>query len=99
MLWLGAPQVDELEREKKLILDGRMSLDEAPRELVDHPVFQISQLIKQILLGGKVSSRKSKVFFFVYFVFAHFYGAAGTRPFAVPRFITVKLCSSATQSG
>ncbi|XP_052129930.1 neurosecretory protein VGF-like [Frankliniella occidentalis] len=50
----GCRQVDELEREKKLILDGRMSLDEAPKELVDHPVFQISQFIKNVLLGGKI---------------------------------------------
>lgn len=47
--------MDELEREKKLILDGRMSLEEAPKELIDHPVFQISQFIKDVLVGGKVS--------------------------------------------
>ena len=47
--------MDELEREKKLILDGRMSLEEAPKELIDHPVFQISQFIKEVFVGGKVS--------------------------------------------
>ncbi|KAK3907277.1 A disintegrin and metalloproteinase with thrombospondin motifs 20 [Frankliniella fusca] len=56
---IRAREVDELEREKKLILSGRMSLDEAPKELVDHPVFQISQFIKNILLGGKMAASVS----------------------------------------
>jgi hypothetical protein len=42
-------QAEELEREKSLILAGKMPVKEASKELMEHPVFKISQLTKSIV--------------------------------------------------
>lgn len=41
-------QLWELEREKKLILEGKMGVDDAPY-IADHPVFKVSKMINSIL--------------------------------------------------
>lgn len=35
-------QVEELQREKSLILNGKMPVEDAPVELANHPVFKIA---------------------------------------------------------
>uniref|UniRef100_A0A1B6KYD6 Uncharacterized protein n=1 Tax=Graphocephala atropunctata TaxID=36148 RepID=A0A1B6KYD6_9HEMI len=42
-------EIAEVEREKRLILEGKMPVEEAPQALSNHPVFQIAQLAKKIL--------------------------------------------------
>ena len=42
-------QIGEVEREKRLILEGKMAVEEAPAELANHPVFKITQLTNEIL--------------------------------------------------
>lgn len=39
----------EVEREKHLILEGKMAVEEAPEELANHPVFKITQMTNKIL--------------------------------------------------
>lgn len=39
----------EVEREKHLILEGKMPVEEAPEELANHPVFKITQMTNKIL--------------------------------------------------
>ncbi|XP_023702358.1 uncharacterized protein LOC111861758 [Cryptotermes secundus] len=39
----------EVEREKKLILEGKIPVEEASKELMKHPVFEISKLTKKII--------------------------------------------------
>lgn len=41
-------QLWELEREKKLILEGKMGVEDAPY-IADHPVFKVSKMINSIL--------------------------------------------------
>ncbi|CAG2059227.1 unnamed protein product, partial [Timema podura] len=41
-------QAEEVEREKRLILQGKIPMEEAPKELADHPVLLISQITKKI---------------------------------------------------
>jgi hypothetical protein len=43
-----------MEREKKLVLEGRLPAGEASKELANHPVFRISQLTKEIMEGKKM---------------------------------------------
>lgn len=38
-----------MEREKHLILEGKMAVEEAPEELANHPVFKITQMTNKIL--------------------------------------------------
>jgi len=38
-----------VEREKTLVLAGKMPVNEASMELMEHPVFKISQLTKSII--------------------------------------------------
>jgi hypothetical protein len=42
-------QAEEVEREKSLILAGKMPAKEASKELMEHPVFKISQLTRSII--------------------------------------------------
>jgi hypothetical protein len=49
-------QAEEVEREKKLILEGKIPVKEASKELKEHPVFKISQLTKHI-----IEEKKAKV--------------------------------------
>ncbi|KAJ9573987.1 hypothetical protein L9F63_008645, partial [Diploptera punctata] len=42
-------EAEEVEREKKLILEGKLPLEEASQQLMDHPVFQVSRLTKKII--------------------------------------------------
>jgi len=42
-------QAEEVEREKTLVLAGKMPVNEASMELMEHPVFKISQLTKSII--------------------------------------------------
>jgi hypothetical protein len=42
-------QAEEVEREKKLILEGKIPVEEASKELMKHPVFEISKLTKKII--------------------------------------------------
>jgi hypothetical protein len=42
-------QAEEVEREKKLILEGKIPVEEASKELMKHPVFKISKLTKKII--------------------------------------------------
>jgi hypothetical protein len=42
-------QVEEVEREKTLVLAGKIPVKEASKELMEHPVFKISQLTKTII--------------------------------------------------
>ncbi|KAG8325974.1 hypothetical protein J6590_054187 [Homalodisca vitripennis] len=42
-------EIAEVEREKRLILEGKMPIEEAPEALSNHPVFQITQKANQIL--------------------------------------------------
>ncbi|XP_046677362.1 uncharacterized protein LOC124365426 [Homalodisca vitripennis] len=42
-------EVGEVEREKHLILEGKMAVEEAPEELANHPVFKITQMTNKIL--------------------------------------------------
>jgi hypothetical protein len=49
-------QAEEVEREKKLILEGKIPVEGASKELMNHPVFRISQLTK-----GMIEGKKTKV--------------------------------------
>jgi hypothetical protein len=49
-------QAEEVERENKLILEGKIPAEEASTELMQHPVFKISQLTKKI-----IEDKKAKV--------------------------------------
>uniref|UniRef100_A0A8D8XGM2 Uncharacterized protein n=1 Tax=Cacopsylla melanoneura TaxID=428564 RepID=A0A8D8XGM2_9HEMI len=51
----------EIDRQKKLILDGKMSFSEAPPELTNHPVFKITQITHQMLDDKKKKSKRRKV--------------------------------------
>ena len=42
-------QAEEVEREKTLVLAGKMPVKEASKELMEHPVFKMSQLTKSII--------------------------------------------------
>jgi len=42
-------QAEEVEREKTLVLAGKIPVQEASKELMEHPVFKISQLTKSII--------------------------------------------------
>jgi hypothetical protein len=46
-------QAEEVEREKKLILEGKIPVEEASKELKNHPVFRISELTKEMIEGKK----------------------------------------------
>lgn len=50
-------QAEEVEREKTLVLAGKIPVKEASKELMEHPVFKMSQLTKSIIeeKGRKVS--------------------------------------------
>lgn len=50
-------QLGELEREKKLILEGKMSVDDAPY-IADHPVFIVSKMTNSILEEKRQQVRK-----------------------------------------
>lgn len=39
----------EVDREKKLILNGKMAVEDGPAELANHPGFKITQFTKKIL--------------------------------------------------
>lgn len=47
-------QAEEVEREKKLILEGKIPIEAAPKELKNHPVCKINQITKKILEEKKV---------------------------------------------
>jgi hypothetical protein len=55
-------QAEEVEREKKLILEGKIPVEEASKELMEHPEFKISQLTRKIIeeKRTKVSALKSE---------------------------------------
>lgn len=42
-------QAEEVEREKTLVLAGKIPVKEVSKELMEHPVFKISQLTKTII--------------------------------------------------
>lgn len=42
-------QAEEVEREKALVLAGKIPVKEASKELLEHPVFKVSQLTKSII--------------------------------------------------
>lgn len=42
-------QAEEVEREKTLVLAGKIPVKEASKELMEHPVFKMSQLTKTII--------------------------------------------------
>jgi hypothetical protein len=42
-------QAEEVEREKTLVLTGKLPVKEASKELMEHPVFKISQITKTII--------------------------------------------------
>jgi hypothetical protein len=42
-------QAEEVERERTLILEGKIPVKEASKELMEHPVFKISQLTRNII--------------------------------------------------
>jgi hypothetical protein len=50
-------QAEEVERQKQLILEGKIPVEKASKELMQHPVLKISQLTKKIIgeKGAKVS--------------------------------------------
>nr|CAD7447304.1 unnamed protein product [Timema bartmani] len=45
---IAVREAEEVEREKRLILQGKIPMEEAPKELADHPVLLISQITKKI---------------------------------------------------
>lgn len=49
-----------MEREKHLILEGKMAVEEAPEELANHPVFKITQMTNKIL-----DEKRQKVLYFL----------------------------------
>lgn len=51
-------QAEEVERQKQLILEGKIPVEKASKELMQHPVLKISQLTKKIIgeKGAKVSA-------------------------------------------
>lgn len=53
---------DEVEREKRLILSGRMPIEDAPAELEDHPVFRITQFTRKILQEKREKAMKRQTF-------------------------------------
>lgn len=57
---IKARELAEVEREKRLILAGRMPMDDAPAELADHPVFKVTQLANKILEERKLKEEKKK---------------------------------------
>jgi hypothetical protein len=42
-------QAEEMEREKKLIIEGKIPVQEASKELMEHPIFKISKLTRNII--------------------------------------------------
>jgi hypothetical protein len=54
-------QAEEVEREKKLILEGKIPVKEASKELLEHPVFKITQLTKDIIEEQKAKVSAVKV--------------------------------------
>jgi hypothetical protein len=52
-------QAEEVEREKKLILEGKIPVEKASKELLQQPVFKISQLTKKIVQDS--NSKVSRV--------------------------------------
>jgi hypothetical protein len=42
-------QAEEIQRERKLILDGKLPVNEKCKEMMEHPVFKVSQLRKKSL--------------------------------------------------
>uniref|UniRef100_A0A1B6DSZ3 Uncharacterized protein n=3 Tax=Clastoptera arizonana TaxID=38151 RepID=A0A1B6DSZ3_9HEMI len=54
-------ELQEVEREKRLILDGKMSLEDAPAELSRHPVFRVTQQVRKILDERKYKAESSKI--------------------------------------
>ncbi|KAI5704697.1 hypothetical protein M8J75_007969 [Diaphorina citri] len=50
----------EIDRQKKLILDGKMPFSDAPSELTNHPVFKITQITHQMLDEKKYKAKRCK---------------------------------------
>lgn len=50
-------EAQEVEREKILILEGKIPVEEASKELMEHPVFKISQLTKKIIEEKRAKMR------------------------------------------
>ena len=46
-------QEQEVEREKQLILEGKLPVDRASKELLKHPVFKVSQMTRRIIQGKR----------------------------------------------
>jgi hypothetical protein len=55
-------QAEEVEREKKLILEGKIPVEEASKELMEHPVFKISKLTKKIIEEKRTKVSVLKLF-------------------------------------
>ncbi|KAJ4449384.1 hypothetical protein ANN_00783 [Periplaneta americana] len=50
-------EAEKVEREKKLVLEGKIPVEEASKELMNHPVFRISRLTKTIIEEKKVKAK------------------------------------------
>ncbi|XP_075211447.1 uncharacterized protein LOC142318820 isoform X2 [Lycorma delicatula] len=46
-------EADEVEREKKLIIEGKMGMEEATAALADHPILKITQLTNKMIENNK----------------------------------------------
>lgn len=62
-------QAEEVEREKKLILEGKIPIEAAPKELKNHPVCKINQITKKILEDKKVKVRYLNAWNWPVFIF------------------------------
>ncbi|XP_039280685.1 uncharacterized protein LOC111056609 [Nilaparvata lugens] len=58
---ITAREADEVEREKRLILEGKMGVEEAPEALADHPVFRITQLTNKMLQDRRIKQSKARL--------------------------------------
>ncbi|PSN41529.1 hypothetical protein C0J52_17854 [Blattella germanica] len=51
--------LEEMERQKKLILEGKVPVEEAPEELMEHPVFKVAEMAKKIIESRNIQQKSA----------------------------------------